>query len=285
MAGPLALAPAVIVLGLLVAVAAGYALAQSLGALPLVGERSVGVQAYRDLLGGTSGTSDLWTSFAFTLWVSAASTVLAILLALAVIAWIEGVHGRRQQWATSVFHLNLAIPHIVWALALLLVFSQSGILARSAALVGLIDSPADVPALTGDRFGIGLILHFVSKETPFLVLVGLAVLRAQPRQLSLLADTMGARGLGRVRLVVIPTVAPGLIVAGALVFAFVFGSYEAPIVLGGSSPRMLSIVGLDLFNSPDLAQRPAAMALGVLMTIVIGLGVWLLTVTAARRRA
>ena len=268
LAGPWALAPALVTIGLLLAAALGYAVAQSLGAFRLDGPDDLSAGAYRDLLAGSAGTDDLWQSAGFTLWVSAAGTALAAGVAILLVAWLDRPRAGRGA-VIRLLHLNLAIPHLVWAVALLLVVSQSGVVARVAAAAGLIDSPADFPALVGDRFGIGLILHVATKEVPFLVLIGLALLRSQPRELGVIADTLGARGARRVRLYVLPAIAPGIAVGSALVFAFVFGSYEAPVVLGATSPRMLSVVGLDLFSSPDLSLRPAAMALGVLMTGVV----------------
>ena len=282
--GTWALAPALAVLGLLVAAAAGYAVAQSLGALPLAGTTHIGVDAYGDLLGGEV-VGDLWASAGFTLWVSAASTLVACGVALAVIAWLERPRRGRRRGVTALLHVNFALPHVVWAVALLAVLSQSGIVARIAAAAGAIDAPSDFPALVRDRYGIGIVLHYATKEAPFLTLVGLAMLRAQPRELGVIADTLGAHGLRRIRLVVMPTVAPGLMVASALVFAFVFGAYEAPVILGVSSPRALSVLGLDLFNAPDLALRPVAMALGVLMSVTVVAIVWGASVVAARRRS
>jgi putative spermidine/putrescine transport system permease protein len=241
------------------------------------------VDAYRELLGDGGPGGDLWASVAFTLWVSAASTLMAAVLALAAIAWIDRPAARRRHLATGLLHLNLAIPHAVWAIGLLLVASQSGLLARAAATIGLIDAPAGMPLLVGDRHGIGIVLHYATKEAPFLALVGIALLRAQPRELGLIAQTLGATGLRRVRLVTLPVVLPGLAVASALVFAFVFGAYEAPVVLGASTPRALSVLGLDLFQDPDLTRRPQAMALGVLMTAGI-LAVLAVTGALARRR-
>lgn len=279
-AGPWALAPALVVLGLLLAAGLGYAVAQSLGALPLTGERDLGLAGYRDLV---SGSSDLWASTAFTLWVSAAATLLAALVALGLVVWLERPR-RRRGLAAGLLHVNLAIPHVVWAVILLLLLSQSGIVARTAAAVGLLDDPSEFPVLVRDGYGVGVILHYAGKEAPFVALIAYALMRAQPREFGVIADTLGARGWRRVRLFVLPTVLPGIAAASALVFAFVFGAYEAPVLLGASSPRALSVLGVDLFASPDLTDRPAAMALGVLMTLAVTTAIWLALAVASRRR-
>ncbi len=229
-------------------------------------------------------TGDLWASAGFTLWVSAASTLLAAVLALAALVWLDRPAARRRGLASGLLHLNLAVPHVVWAVALLLLLSQAGLLARAAEAMGLIDVPADFPVLVRDRFGLGIIVHFATKEAPFLALVAIAIARTQPRELRSIAEVLGATGLRRLRLVTLPAVLPGLAAASALVFAFVFGAYEAPVVLGVQSPRTLSVASLDLFNDADLTQRPQAMALGVLMAAGTLLIVAALAVLGRRRR-
>jgi putative spermidine/putrescine transport system permease protein len=282
LAGRLALAPALIVLGLLVAVGLGYAVAQSLGMLPLAGEPAVGLDSYRALAGGEGGAVDVWASAAFTLWVSVASTVLALALALAAAGWIDRPAGRRRRGTTGVMHINLAIPHVVWAIGLLIILSQGGLLSRVAAAIGLISEPSEFPLLVRDPLGIGIILHYATKEAPFLALIAYALIRARPRKLDATARSLGATGFRRFRMLTLPTVLPGLAIAGALVIAFVFGAYEAPVVLGMDSPRMLSVVGLDLFSASDLTLRPQAMALGVLMAAAVMVA--LLAALAAVRR-
>lgn len=280
LSGRAAVAPALVASAGLAAVGLGYALAQSLGLLPLAGPADLSLDAYRDLASGRVA-SDLWSSSAFTLWVAAASTLLAMAGALGLVAWLEQ-RPRRDGRVPALLHVNLAIPHVVWAAGLLLVLSQSGLIARAAAAVGLVSAPAGFPVLVRDRFGLGIIVHYALKEVPFLSLVALALLRAQPRELELVARTLGARGWRWARLYLLPTVAPGVAAAGALVFVFVVGAYEAPVALGVSSPRMLSVLGIDLFNSPNLADRPAAMALGVAMTFAAAASVAAASLAVAR---
>ena len=109
---------------------------------------------------------------------------------------------------------NLAIPHVVWAVALLLFLAQSGLLARLAATAGLIQVPADFPVLVRDSYGLGIILHYISKETPFLALIVLAALRGQPAGYGQVAANLGANRWQRLRYVTLPFVTPALL-AGA----------------------------------------------------------------------
>ena len=176
----LALAPALTVVGLLIGVSLLYAVAQSLGALAIIGEGRVSLDAYRALLtGATPATREFWPALGFSLWVSLASTGLASLGGLLVAVALS--HRRQPTGGTTLLmlNLNLVFPHLVWAVALSLLLAQSGLLARVAAATGLIDGSAQFPVLVRDRYGLGIILHYVSKEIPFLVLIILAVLRTQ----------------------------------------------------------------------------------------------------------
>ncbi len=277
-----AIAPAGIVVGLLVLAAIGYAFAQSVGLLPLTGRSDLSLKAYREVLGGDA-SGELWSSLLLTLWVAAASTALAVITALAAVVWLDRPRARRRGLAAGLLHMNLAIPHVVWAVALLLLLAQTGLVARGAAAIGLINSPSGFPLVVNDRFGVGVIIHYATKEAPFLALIGLTLSRSQPRELRHVAETLGARGWCRARLVTLPVILPGVLAAAAVVFVFVVGAFEAPTLLGVSSPRVLSVLGLDLFNDSDLTVRPRAMALAVLMTIGV-VAVAAVSAALARRR-
>ena len=244
----LSLAPALIIVVVLLGASLAYGVAQSLGLMSVIGQDSISLDAYRNLLTGQGMAGrEFWGSLAFSLWVSLVSTLVSSALALLVAVWLSERRAGNGNMDTLALNWNLAFPHLVWAVALLLFLSQSGLLARWAATLGLIQTPADFPVLVRDRFGIGIILHYVSKEIPFLVLILLAVLRAQPAGYDLVAENLGASRWQRLRLVTLPLVSPALLSGALLVFAFVFSSYEVPALLGVSYPRMLPVLALCFF--------------------------------------
>ena len=59
------------------------------------------------------------------------------------------------------------MPHLVVAVGIIFVFSQSGLLARLASQIGLIGSPGDFPVLVKDKYGFGIILAYIWKEAAF----------------------------------------------------------------------------------------------------------------------
>jgi putative spermidine/putrescine transport system permease protein len=151
---------------------------------------------------------------------------------------------------------------------MLYLFSQSGAFARLSHAAGLIAGPADFPALTHDPFAIGIILVYVWKELPFITLILLASLQGIGVDHESTARTLGATRWQAFRHVLLPMLLPGLLSASALVFAFAFGAYEVPLVLGAHAPKALPVLAWQAYTDTDLASRPEAMAMAVIIALV-----------------
>ncbi|GAC1359178.1 MAG: hypothetical protein NVSMB42_18440 [Herpetosiphon sp.] len=265
---PLTLAPALGLIALLFGTSVVYGVAQSLGYLPFLGQTTLTLNAYRTITGGATTAHDFWVSFGFSLWVCCTATLLASVCALLVVM-LYGARLRVGARGLSILNINLSFPHLVWAIGLSLLLSQSGLLARAATGLRLIRVPADFPVLIRDHYGIGIILDYLTKETPFLVLILLSILRSQPDALAIVAENLGATRFQRMRYVTLPLILPGLSAGAMLVFAYVFGAYEVPAVLGVQYPRMLSVLALEFFANPDLHSRAEGMAVSVVMALVV----------------
>lgn len=266
----LALAPTLLAVGVLFGASLLYALLQSLGYLTIIDEPRLSLAAYRNVLvGPTAASREFWPSLGFSLWVSGAATLLSAAGALGLGLLLSRRRRPAGPAELGALNLNLALPHLVWAIAVLLLFSQSGLAARLAYALGLIGGPEQFPVLVRDLWGLGIILGYVGKEIPFLTLVVLAVLRTQSADYDLVAENLGASPWQRLRHVTLPLVLPALGAAALLVFAFVLGAYEVPAILGVRYPRMLAVLSLDLFLNPDLRARAEGMAVAVLMSIVV----------------
>ena len=266
----ISLAPALIIVVSLLGASLAYGVAQSLGLMSVIGQDALSLDAYQNLLSGQGlAGREFWGSLGYSLWISLASTLVSSATALLIAVWLSERRSGSSNVDTLALNWNLAFPHLVWAVALLLFLSQSGLLARWAATVGLIKTPADFPVLVRERYGIGIILHYISKEIPFLVLILLAVLRAQPVGYDLVAENLGANRWQRLRYVTLPLVTPALLSGALLVFAFIFSSYEVPALLGVGYPRMLPVLALRFFNDPDLRARADGMAISLIITVIV----------------
>ncbi len=257
----LLLTPALLVLGVLFTGGLYAALVQSLGYLPAIGMTGMSFDAYREVL----GREDFLDALLLTVYVAGVSTTLATVLA--VLAALALRHGPGRV-SSVIFQVPITVPHLVAAVGIALVISQTGLGARLAAALGLIGEPAEFPALLYDKYSVGVILTYVWKETPFIALVVLAGLRGVAAELEDVAKTLGANAWQRFWYVIFPVIAPGIVASSLIVFAFTFGAFEVPYLLGEDYPTMLPVMAYEEYRSIELSDRPVAMAINVLIALI-----------------
>lgn len=278
----LLLAPAMLVLLGLFGGGLLYSLLQSLGWQPLIGQYDLSLDAYTNLLFSEAYAEVFWSGLAFSLWISAASTVISAALALLLVWLIYGAARGTPLW-TFLLQVNLPVPHLVAGIGMLFLLSSSGLISRATAALGLTATPADFPVLIRDTAGLGIIITYIWKETAFIGIIVLGVLRSVSDTYDMAARNLGANGWQRFRFILLPLVLPALLSASLLVFAFTFGAYEVPALLGVRYPRALPVSALRFFLDADLNARTEAMALSILITLlialVIGAYLWLRNTT------
>ena len=261
------LAPALTVVFVLLGTSLIYGIAQSLGYISVIGERELSLSAYQNLaIGQGAAGREFWGSLGYSLWISLASTILSAIGALFLATLLN---RRPSNFDTFALNWNLAFPHLVWGVFMLLLLTQSGLLARWADALGIIHAPVDFPVLVRDRFGFGIILTYLGKEIPFLTLLILALLRTQSEGYLLVAENLGANAWQRFRLITLPLVRPALVSGSLLVFAYIFGAYEVPALLGVRYPRTLPVLALESFTNPDLRARSEGMAISLIIAFIV----------------
>jgi putative spermidine/putrescine transport system permease protein len=221
-----------VLLGVPIVLGVGYQLA---GALGLVGDTASGATG-RALQDGA-----VWRSMLLSLWIATAGTGLALLGAL-LIALTLGGSSRLDRVAQRVAAIPLPVPTVAATVAILLLLSQSGWLARIAAQLHLIANPAEFPALVNDPWAIGVIVAVVWKELPFLTLVALGLLSLRGPAIAHAARTLGATRWQVLRAITLPLLLRSIAPSVIAVFVFVLGSLELPMVLGSSSPLALPLL-------------------------------------------
>lgn len=225
---------------------------------------------YQQLL----SSREIRASLGFSLGVAAASTALSAAFGLMLALRLRRAARGWAGWNT-LLQLPLAVPHLAMAFVVLQLVSSSGLVARIAHHAGLISMPADFPGLVNDQFGVGIVLVYVLKETPFVALMVLAVLTPLGDSYEQAARTLGASGPQRFRYVTLPLAAPPLAASSLFVFAYALSAFDAPIVLGRPYPAMWSVIAQRRYMTPDLAARPGAIALALAASALTALLVWL----------
>jgi putative spermidine/putrescine transport system permease protein len=210
---------------------------------------------------------EIQLALGLTLWVAGVSTALSVAAGVGSALLLRQLRSGRRVLHT-LLQAPLAVPHLVVAFAVIMLFAQSGLVARVAFALGLIEGPAGFPVLVNDGEGLGIILAYAAKEVPFLALVATALLARMSDEYEAVARTLGATPWQRFRHVIWPFIAPGVGAAALMVFAYVFSAFEVPFLLGRPYPAMLPVVAQQRFMSLDLADRPAAMACALVLTVL-----------------
>ena len=251
---------------------------RSFNYMPVIGLTEPDFNAYSTIF----SDADFYRSFLLTFYIAATSTLISAVIAVAAALLLRRSFVGRGV-INFLFQLNLTVPHLVGAVGILYLFSQSGSFARLAVAKGLISLPAEFPALVFDPYAIGIILQYVWKEVPFIGVIVLANMQSIGHDYEAVARSLGASPLQAIRHVLLPLIWPAVASASVMVFAFTFGAYEIPAVLGANYPATLPVLAYRSYTDVDLAARPEAMA----MTVVIALlsaGLISLYLRATRRR-
>ncbi|MBE9111377.1 ABC transporter permease subunit [Nodosilinea sp. LEGE 07298] len=255
---------------------------QSVGLLGLTGDGGFSLAAY----GAALGDEQFWRSLGLSLYIAFTATALSTVLSIGL-AMLLREAGR---WASFACQLTLPIPHLVGIAGILLLLSPSGLISRLLYSLGWIwiSSDQDFPLLVNDSANIGVMTHFLWKEIPFMTLILLAVLRGIRPELGMQARALGATPWQCFWNVTLPLLRPGIVSASLIVFGFVFGNFEVPFLLGSTYPKTLPILVYQAFTNVDLNQRPVAIALGLLLSLIsialIALYLWLGSGQPFRRR-
>jgi len=273
----LLLLPALLVVTALFLGGLFLAVKESLGYEPVIGQTALSLDAYRALLDDTEVRRSIALTVRLALTATAVSAALGVACALLIrrLRW-----GRRA--AAFVFQLALPVPHVVGALAAFLLLDQAGLLSRLLHAVGLVGAPASAPELTMDGFGFAILAEYVWKETPFIGVVVLAALAGGIAELEDVAGTLGAGPWRRFRHVVLPLITPAVLSTSVIVFAFSFGSYEVPFLLGRSFPATLPVVAYQSYTQTDITDHVRGAAINVTITAIVALVVLLYLVLTER---
>jgi len=277
----LLLLPALMVVFLLFGGGLALGIVQALGYLPGAGLGELSLGHFAHVL----NDPDFFRSLLLTLYIAGASTAIAagisIVAALVLVSLVE-----RSRVVHFIFQIPLTVPHLVIAVAVVFMLAPAGLLARTAVALGWIQTSADFPLLINDSWSIGIILTYVWKEIPFITLMILAVLRHSGNDLLDVGRTLKAGRWQRFRYITLPIIFPALGAASLIVFAFTFGAFEVPFLLGRTYPMTLPVWAYKNYSDIDLMARPEGIATGIVIALVVMLAVVLAQIMtkAARRR-
>lgn len=243
---------------------------QSFGYFKAVGLTEFTWKYYKEVLTSAS----FLESLQFSLYTSFVSSVVAVILGVFLSYAILQLKGKKRI-IENAYKIPIAVPHLVSALLVYNIFAQAGILPRLLHGAGLITDQGQFPSLLYEKNGIGIMIAYIWKEVPFVALTTYTILSNMSMKLSNVAYNLGANKRQVFFHVLLPLILPSVFSSFIIIFAFAFGAYEVPLLLGPTQPKALPVQAYIEYSNPVLQNRPYAMVINVLITAIALVLTWL----------
>jgi putative spermidine/putrescine transport system permease protein len=213
-------------------------------------------------------SSEVWGSLALSTWVASAVVAVSAAIGLTLALW-QGAALDRGVLGTSLY-VPLALPAIVAALLVFMLFGATGWVPRLLLEMGWIEALDDRYSLVQDSYGMGLITAHVLFTAPFLAFFfrGLTI-SERLEELTRVAAALGASAHQRLWSVAIAVLLQRGSAMLALVFILTLGSFEIPYLLGRQSPQMISMLVWRKYGRFDLSVKPEALAIAIIYAVFI----------------
>ncbi len=242
-------------------------LLQSLGYIPAFGLTEPTLDYYIAVF----QQKEFLSALAVSLWIALLSAVFATVIGvLLCYALVKGNHQKGALLYTV--RLPILMPHAVVAVFVINLFSQTGLFARAAYALGFLADHSDFPQLLYTQSYFGAIIAYLWKEIPFVAYFVLALMSGISSTLGEAAENLGANPWRSFFQITLPLSLPAILKAFLIIFIFAFGGYELPFLLGATVPKALPVQAYLAYTSPDLLERPFAMAMnGVILLLSLGM--------------
>lgn len=257
----------------------GYAFAYSLGWTGLLNtgftmehwQRTIAMPAFRD-------------SLIFSFYIASVTVLVS-----GTFAMILAIFGRKAwQFYKALLYVPLTIPAIVMAFFTFQLLSDSGFASRILFQLGLTPGIEGFPALTNDRFGMGILFAHICMATPFFTVLFLQIYEnEQIMALTNMAASLGSNGRQNLKRIILPVILKKASPTLALYFIFAFGSYEIPLILGSQSRQMISVFTIRKLQRFNLLDIPVAYVSSIVYTaiVMVALALFFIMLSYQRNRA
>lgn len=217
----------------------------------------------------------LWPSLLLSLTTAVLTTVLCLVTGM--LLCVAADHWRVERGVGLLLTLGAALPVSAVAFVVLQMCSRGGLLARGLVALWPGFQQRDFPVLVNDGWSVGIVLAGCVTGVPLTGLFLLSVWRAAGigRYVEL-AERLGA-GAWRARIDVgVPMLWRRARLLAFLLFVWNFSAWEAPLLLGRQSPRLMSVLIQQSSGQYSLQDRPLSFVFAtVYFAVLAGLLLWL----------
>lgn len=258
----LLITPAVILVGVFVyGVFTGVL--QSFGIMPFLGQTEFTLDYYTQAL----SRSDIIASIGYSLYLATISALIALVGGVMLSAALTRLKAKRSLRLVGI-QIPLMTAHILVVLFVVSLFAGSGLFPRVLYNLGIIDSMGSFSSVVGAPSGWGILLTYGWKEIPFIAFCTVAIMANISDRFGEASATLGASPVRSFFTITLPLCKSAIAKAFLVVFAFAFGAYEVPFLLGPTLPKALPVLAYMEFQNPDIFNRGYAMALNGIMVLI-----------------
>lgn len=243
---------------------------QSLGYIPYLNMNTFTLKYYEAIV----RDKDFMISLLYSIYISMASSVISIVLGVLVAFAILGLK-KEYKILTHLYRIPIIIPHLAAIVLVFNIFSQTGISSRLLYHAGMINDPNQWPLLVFDRWGIGIILVYLYKQIPFVTLAVFAILKNINEDFTDVAYNLGASNIQTLFRIALPQLLPTILSVFLMIFAFTFGAFEVPYLIGSPVIATLPVKAYIYYIDPDFTFKSYSMVINVILSVISLFFTWL----------
>lgn len=244
-----------------------YALLTSIGYNRILEKSYFTLDYYSEIL----ISSYFYESLIYTVKINTISLFISYFLTM-IILFLIFYSKKEDYFYTRIFQkiveVPVFIPYLVSSYGVLIMFMKRGFLNSFLLEINAIESIDNFPILTNDKFGVGIIITYVWKSLPFMVMMSLPIVFRAEKKWNRLGIIYNLSHFKFFRKIICPLAFPTISISFFIVSAYLFASFETPYILGVSHPKVLSVMVFDMYTKGSLELRGQIMAINILISII-----------------
>jgi len=255
--------PSISIVVLIFIIGLFFATIKSLGYFPEIGLTDITLDYYFEVF----QDKQFLSSFFFSLKIALISSLVSVVIGLSLaIIYFNNKVKRGTRLLTIDF--PIAIPHIIVGFFIVTMLSQAGVVSRLFYMLGIINDSSEFPLLVYDQGGVGIILAYILKGAPFILMLTLSVLHKINMKYISIAMNLGASYRQSLTHIILPIVAPTVLSGFIILFSFSFSAYELPALIGPSLPKSLAELSVIHYYNIDFIGKIYSSAVNVVITVM-----------------
>lgn len=203
-------------------------------------------------------------SLLFTIKIACISTIGALIISLIILYFFYS-ELLSLDFGTRFLYLPVLTPYILVAFIMLYTFTTSGFLNRLLYHFQFIESLSTAPIYMNDPQGMGIILGYLWKSTPFFTLMLLTAFRSLDSRYLKISTSLGASKSTSFFMIILPQLKSSIIYATLIIFTFIFSSIELPLFLGPTRPQTLAVWAYQNFKNGPFENQSVTLAINTFL--------------------